>query len=66
MINKIKASAEFIQQKVDFRPEVGIILGTGLGGLVNHIDISHSLPYDEIPSFPTSTVEGHAGRLISM
>ena len=64
MINTIKQTAEFIQQKVNFAPEVGIILGTGLGGLVNHIEIAHSLPYNEIPNFPISTVEGHAGRLI--
>lgn len=64
MITTIKQTAEFIQQKVDFAPEVGIILGTGLGGLVNHIEIAHSLPYNEIPNFPVSTVEGHAGRLI--
>lgn len=64
MINTIKQTAEFIQQKVNFTPEVGIILGTGLGGLVNHIEIAHTLPYNEIPNFPISTVEGHAGRLI--
>ena len=64
MIERIKTSADYIRSKVDFQPEVGIILGTGLGGLVNHIDIKHTLPYDEIPSFPVSTVEGHAGRLI--
>ena len=64
MITTIKQTAEFIQQKVGFAPEVGIILGTGLGGLVNHIEIAHSLPYNEIPNFPVSTVEGHAGRLI--
>ena len=64
MINTIKSTAEFIKEKVNFEPEVGIILGTGLGGLVNHIEIAHSLPYNEIPNFPVSTVEGHAGRLI--
>ena len=64
MIERIKTSAEYIRSKVDFTPEVGIILGTGLGGLVNHIDIKYTLPYNEIPSFPVSTVEGHAGRLI--
>ncbi len=64
MITTIKQTAEFIQQKIGFAPEVGIILGTGLGGLVNHIEIEHSLPYNEIPNFPVSTVEGHAGRLI--
>ena len=64
MIETIKQTADYIKSRVDFTPEVGIILGTGLGGLVNHIDIAHSLPYNEIPNFPVSTVEGHAGRLI--
>lgn len=64
MINTIKSTAAFIKERTGFEPEVGIILGTGLGGLVNHIEIAHSLPYNEIPNFPVSTVEGHAGRLI--
>ncbi len=64
MINTIKQTAEFIKERVNFAPEVGIILGTGLGGLVNHIEVAYSLPYNEIPNFPVSTVEGHAGRLI--
>ena len=65
MIELIKTSATYIKERVaGFEPEVGIILGTGLGGLVNHIEIAHSIPYNEIPNFPVSTVEGHAGRLI--
>ena len=64
MIDTIKSTAAFIKERTSFEPEVGIILGTGLGGLVNHIEIAHSLPYNEIPNFPISTVEGHAGRLI--
>ena len=48
----------------DFKPEVGIILGTGLGGLVNEIKVEHVIPYHEIPNFPISTVEGHFGKLI--
>jgi purine-nucleoside phosphorylase len=47
-----------------FRPECGIILGTGLGALVGEIDIHHSIPYADIPHFPISTVESHSGRLI--
>ena len=47
-----------------FKPEVGIILGTGLGGLVKEIEISYSIPYENIPNFPISTVEGHSGKLI--
>jgi purine-nucleoside phosphorylase len=47
-----------------FKPSAGIILGTGLGGLVNEIEIDFAIPYSEIPNFPVSTVEGHSGRLI--
>ena len=64
MLKKIKESAEFLQKQTAYNPEVGIILGTGLGGLVNEINIEHSISYEEIPNFQTSTVEGHSGRLI--
>lgn len=64
MLEKIKATAKFIKERINATPEIGIILGTGLGGLVNEIDIIDSIPFDEIPNFPVSTVEGHAGRLI--
>ncbi|MBT5858303.1 MAG: purine-nucleoside phosphorylase [Flavobacteriales bacterium] len=64
MLQTIKNTANFIKEKTNFSPEVGIILGTGLGGLVSEIEIEHSLPYNEIPNFPVSTVEGHSGRLI--
>ena len=64
MLERIKSTASFIRSKVDFDPQVGIILGTGLGGLVNHIDIAATLDYRDIPDFPVSTVEGHAGRFI--
>jgi len=64
MLQNIKESANFIIQKTNFNPEIGIILGTGLGGLVSEIEIQHSIPYNEIPHFLLSTVEGHSGRLI--
>lgn len=64
MLEKIKLTAEFIKSKVKVCPEVGIILGTGLGGLVKEIDITDILPYESIPEFPVSTVEGHSGKLI--
>lgn len=64
MLEKIKATANFIKERINASPEIGIILGTGLGGLVNEIEIIDSIPYNEIPNFPVSTVEGHAGRLI--
>lgn len=65
MYDQISTTAAFIKDKTKgFEPEAGIILGTGLGGLVNEIEIEHTLPYDQIPSFPVSTVEGHSGKLI--
>ena len=65
MIKEIKQTAEFLKSKIaDFKPEIGIILGTGLGSLVNDIDIKFSFSYEEIPNFPVSTVEEHAGKLI--
>jgi len=54
----------YIQSKSQIRPVAGIILGSGLGGLVNELEIEQALPYADIPHFPLSTVEGHKGRLI--
>lgn len=64
MLEQIKNTAAYIQSKISFQPEIGIILGTGLGGLVKEINIKHTIPYEEIPNFPVSTVEGHSGKLI--
>lgn len=64
MLEKIKTTASYILERTSFDVEIGIILGTGLGGLVNEIEIYDTLPYNEIPNFPVSTVEGHAGRMI--
>jgi len=64
MLKIINETANFLKNKTNFSPEVGLILGTGLGGLVNDIDIEHSISYEDIPNFPVSTVEGHSGRLI--
>ena len=65
MLEKCKKAADFIAERTPgFRPEAGVILGTGLGGLVDHIEIKHSVDYADIPDFPVSTVEGHKGRLI--
>ena len=64
MLEKIKATSIFIQKATGFKSGAGIILGTGLGGLVNEIEIEHILHYGDIPNFPVSTVEGHKGQLI--
>ena len=64
MLEKIKESAEYIASKVKDMPKTAVILGTGLGELVNHIEITETIPYSEIPNFPVSTVEGHSGKMI--
>ena len=64
MLQQIKNTASFIRNKVDFKPQVGIILGSGLGGLADNIQVVAQLDYKDIPGFPVSTVAGHAGRLI--
>ena len=64
MLEEIKKTTEYIQAKTNAKPKIGIILGTGLGGLVKEIEVEHVLPYESIPNFPVSTVEGHSGKLI--
>jgi purine-nucleoside phosphorylase len=64
MLEQIKETTTFIKSKISTSPEVGIILGSGLGNLVTKIKIELVLPYEEIPHFPLSTVEGHSGKLI--
>ena len=64
MIEKIKETAAYIAAKVQVMPKTAIILGTGLGELVDHITDKTEIPYTEIPNFPVSTVEGHQGKLI--
>jgi len=64
MLEKIKETTAFIQSKIKRTPEVGIILGTGLGGLVRDIKNQEVLEYTVIPNFPVSTVDGHSGKLI--
>ncbi len=65
MYEQIKAIADQISTKTgNFRPEVGVILGSGLGNFAEAIEIEQTLDYCDIEGFPTSTVEGHSGRLI--
>jgi len=65
MYNKIKETTEFLLKETsNFNPEFGIILGTGLGGLVNEIEVVTTIDYENIPNFPISTVESHKGKLI--
>ncbi len=65
MYDKILATTKFINEKTQhFKPEIGIVLGSGLGGLANGIDVVCAIPYSEIPNFPVSTVKGHKGQLL--
>ena len=64
MLELIHNSVEYLKKATDFQPEIGIILGTGLGGLVDEIKTEKSISYKDIPNFPVSTVEGHQGKLI--
>jgi purine-nucleoside phosphorylase len=65
MLKRIQRIAEHLKKATDgFVPETGIILGSGLSGLADAIDVAFAIPYREIPEFPVSTVEGHPGKLI--
>jgi purine-nucleoside phosphorylase len=63
-LEQFNASAEYLRSKTSIKPSIGIILGTGLGGLVKEIDVVDEIPYQDIPNFPVSTVESHSGKLI--
>jgi purine-nucleoside phosphorylase len=65
MLESIQSTTQYIKNRIgDFVPEVGIILGTGLGGLVKEIEVEKQLLYANIPNFPISTLEFHSGKLI--
>ncbi|WP_111709477.1 purine-nucleoside phosphorylase [Lutibacter citreus] len=64
MWEKVQETVNFLKEKGIKTPDFGIILGTGLGNLVEKITIEIAIPYDEIVNFPVSTVEGHSGELI--
>ena len=61
---RVDDTVSFLKEKMKQAPSVVIILGTGLGGLVDSIEVDTLLPYEKVPNFPRSTVEGHRGNLI--
>src|SRR4051794_25262959 len=61
---KIQNAAGFLKQKYATTPKIGLILGSGLGVLADEIENPVKIPYNQIPDFPISTVEGHAGQLV--
>lgn len=64
MLAHIQETARWIEQHTQMRPQTAIVLGTGLGRLAAEIEVVDAFPYQDIPNFPVSTVEGHAGRLL--
>ncbi|HYC31980.1 MAG TPA: purine-nucleoside phosphorylase [Gemmatimonadales bacterium] len=64
LFERIADAAEVIRSRSALRPDAAIILGTGLGGLAREIELEVEIPYQELPGFPLSTVETHAGRLL--
>jgi len=61
---QIKEAARYIEEKIAIKPEIGLIMGSGLGVLGDYIEQPVTIHYDDIPHFPVSTVEGHAGELV--
>lgn len=65
MWDKIQETIEYVNQRTsNFKPSIGLVLGSGLGSFVDQIQVNYAIPYQEIPNFPTSTVPGHQGYLI--
>ncbi|WP_130736441.1 purine-nucleoside phosphorylase [Flavobacterium sp. J27] len=64
MWEKIQETVNYLIEKTNFKPEYGIVLGSGLGGFADDIQILHTISYTEIPNFPISTVQGHKGALL--
>lgn len=62
--SKLQETVNYIRSKTGLKPLAGIILGSGLGGLVDALEVETSLLYEEIPHFPVSTVKGHGGKLL--
>lgn len=64
MLEAINETISFIKKQTQLQPETAIILGTGLGKIADEIEVEKVIPYEDIPNFPVSTVEGHDGKLI--
>ena len=64
MLNKINEAVDFIKTKYKTKPDVGIVLGSGLGSFISEMNVEFKIDYGNIPNFPVSTVEGHNGELI--
>lgn len=63
-MNELQNALRFIRTKTDFVPQIAVVLGSGLGGFAQRVDVQTAVDYADIPGFPRSTVEGHAGRFL--
>jgi len=64
LVQSVRDSADVVRARCGLVPRVGIVLGTGLGGLADEIDVVEAIPYQDVPGFPVPTVETHSGRLV--
>src|SRR5688500_14571275 len=64
LLNRIRETVSFLQAQTSFKPDVAMVLGSGLGNLVNAIDVKYSVDYKDVVHFPVSTVKGHGGKLV--
>ena len=64
MWEQVQETVNQIKEKIDFTPEYGVILGSGLGNFTDEMEVAYTLPYNEIINFPVSTVQGHKGALV--
>ncbi len=64
LYDKIKETTAYIRTRISSNPTIAVILGSGLGGLVDSVEVASEIPYTDLPHFPESTVEGHAGKLV--
>ena len=64
MWEQVQETVSYIKERIDFTPEYGVILGSGLGSFTDEMKVVFTLPYNEIPNFPVSTVQGHKGALV--
>jgi purine-nucleoside phosphorylase len=62
-LDRIKEAVAYVQGQYPFTPEVGVVLGSGLGNFSNEMNVEKTIPYNDIPHFPEATVEGHSGKL---
>ncbi|MCE2759130.1 MAG: purine-nucleoside phosphorylase [Chitinophagaceae bacterium] len=64
LLNKIEEAAAYVQSRSSHRPVIGVILGSGLGGFTEQMEVDQEIEYATIPHFPVSTVEGHSGKML--